>query len=147
MLWNDMNKAQRVGAIKGLLASEPKLRDQDLADRLGTSRDSISWHIRENQIPRPLSGGDKRRKSPIVVRNFTFGRPTSPVPTLPKDVKASAFEPLPGAPAPKALHELQHGECHWPVGEGFCGCHTDTNRYCPKHTKMSGRMVPRLVIA
>lgn len=76
-----------------------------------------------------------------------FGKPSSPVPTLPKDVKPGAFDPLPGAPAPVKLHELGQHQCHWPVGEGFCGCHAKTSRYCPTHTKMSGKMVPRLVFA
>ena len=30
----------------------------------------------------------------------------------------------------------------------FCGCATDgASRYCPTHTKRSGKLVPRLVIA
>lgn len=58
----------------------------------------------------------------------------------PLDKYAASFRPLKGAPEPKSL-ETNTG-CKWPVGEKpfvFCGCATETGRYCSAHERMSGQ--------
>jgi hypothetical protein len=59
----------------------------------------------------------------------------------PLDKYAAAFQPLPGAPAPLPLIDLPRDGCKWPVAEQptlFCGCASDTGRYCEEHERMSG---------
>ena len=128
-----------------------------IARKLGSSASTVLRKAEALGLP-PRSVEARRQeavasaKRAIAARGvgwkpMAFGTPLSPVPTLPRDVNAKAFEPLPGATPPKALHLLERHECHWPVGEGFCGCYAETGRYCATHTRMSGKMVPRLVIA
>lgn len=151
-----MTKEQRISALQTDLRANPAPSDAQLGKRYGCTRDAITYYIKEYGIRIPHARHDARKNNqPVRVERkphgLTFGNPISLVPTLPRDVNAKAFQPLSGAPAPKRLWELERHECHWPVGEDpavFCGCATDdSGRYCARHTKMSGKQVPRLVFA
>jgi hypothetical protein len=59
----------------------------------------------------------------------------------------AAFQALPGAPAPVALAD--NTGCKWPIGDEpilFCGCATETGRYCPTHERMSGTRLPPIEV-
>lgn len=85
----------------------------------------------------------------MPVKPLKFGNPTSDVAIKPDPIRryAKAFKPLPGAPEPVAL---EHNKgCRWPIGDDpilFCGCETETGRYCPTHERMSGVRLPAVKV-
>jgi hypothetical protein len=86
----------------------------------------------------------------LTIKAMKFGKPQSDVAIKPDPVNRyeRAFRPLPGAPAPVALADVLPRHCVWPIGEDpilFCGCATETGRYCPAHEKMSGIRLAALV--
>jgi hypothetical protein len=159
MSWINMSTEQRIDAVKSFLAEHPTARESEIVYGLGGTRESVRSTIRyygielyklpKAKTTKPAEAVAPAEERPLPRRrgDFKFGKPKSDLATLPRDVDEMAFQPLDDGPAPKLLEHLGRHECHWPVGERvFCGLHAKTGRYCARHTKMSGRLVPRLVI-
>lgn len=151
MTWEEMNVKQRVAAVKAVLATQPTLTATELGLELCCSHSAVLGVIHRQKIPWDRAGAQKRRFKPKRQERRIVLPPKPPPPKKvqpPKPMRHDpAFDPLPGAPAPVSLADLPKDACKWPIGDDpilFCGCASETGRYCPTHESKSGVRLPPL---
>ncbi len=128
--WTALTGPQKADLIKPLIV-EQLMSYSQVARIVGASRVAIAGVVDRNDIKSPFAKEPRPKPKPRPDPQVRFSRiaPTQPI-ALPADLvdatplKPGAWTALSGS-TPVPLHDLEPGQCRWPVGVDspflFCG--------------------------